>query len=156
MRHRYTLTLTWTGNLGAGTSHYKDYARDHTISAPGKSDLLGSADGAFRGDRERWNPEELLVASLSACHKLWFLHECVDAGVVVTSYRDTPVGEMRTHAGGAGEFVSVVLRPDVGFAEPVSDGQLAALHAQAHAKCFIARSVNFPVTVATTDGSPPR
>ena len=151
MRHHYSLALEWTGNLGTGTSGYRDYARNHTISAPGKPDLLGSADGSFRGDTARWNPEELLLASLSACHQLWFLHLCADAGLVVESYQDAPTGEMQTHADGAGEFISVVLNPEVALTRPIDAAHLASLHEQAHARCFIARSVNFPVTVATTD-----
>ena len=74
--HRYATTVTWTGNTGPGTSGYRDYQRTHEISADGKPTILGSADPAFRGDPARWNPEELLVASLSQCHMLTFLSLC--------------------------------------------------------------------------------
>src|SRR5450755_1012214 len=93
--HRYRTTTTWTGNLGTGTSHYRAYARDYEIVAPGKSSpVLGSSDPAFRGDASRYNPEDLLVASLSACHMLWFLHLCAQAGILVTSYSDAATGTM--------------------------------------------------------------
>ena len=147
MTHRYSVSLEWTGNLGAGTSGYRDYARDHVIRAAGKPDLAGSSDPGFRGDATRWNPEELLVASLSACHQLWFLHEASAAGVVVVAYSDDASGSMQTHADGSGEFTEVVLRPQVTATTPVAPEQLASLHHLAHEKCFIARSMNFPVRV---------
>ena len=144
-RHSYAVTVTWTGNTGKGTIGYRDYERSHDISVPKKLNIPGSSDPAFRGDRTRWNPEELLVASLSACHKLWYLHLCADAGVVVETYVDEAVGVMEESNEGGGQFVRVTLKPDVGVA-PGSDCAMAlSLHDAAHAKCFIARSVNFPV-----------
>lgn len=143
--HRYATTITWTGDAGTGTSGYRDYRRDHEIAADHKPAIPGSSDPHFRGDRARWNPEELLVASLSACHQLWYLHLCADAGVVVKSYVDRAEGVMREHADGGGAFERVVLRPEVTIT-PSSDRELAlSLHDRAHALCFIARSVNFPV-----------
>nr|EJI93743.1 osmC-like family protein [Rhodococcus sp. JVH1] len=143
--HDYTLTVTWTGTRGAGTAGPDAYDRDHVIAAAGKPDLPGSADPSFRGDATRWNPEELLVASLSQCHMLWYLGLAAAAGVVVVDYRDDPTGTMVEHPDGAGEFTEVVLAPVV----TVADGSMVAraeqLHTRAHEKCFIARSVNFPV-----------
>jgi len=82
--HHYELTVRWTGNTGSGTSGYKNYKRDDEITSnAAKQPILGSSDPAFRGDSSRWNPEELLVASLSACHKLWYLHLCAEAGAAV-------------------------------------------------------------------------
>ena len=144
--HRYQVTIAWTGNRGTGSSSYRAYARDHEISADGKSSpIAGSSDSAFRGDPSRYNPEELLVASLSACHMLWFLHLCSDAGIAVMSYTDAALGEMREQAGGAGEFTKVTLRPRVKISDPARAGDVPALHAKAHELCFISRSVNFPV-----------
>jgi len=145
-QHDYAVTVTWTGNSGSGTGSYRGYERAHDISAPGKTSIAGSSDPAFRGDAGRWNPEELLVASLSACHKLWYLGLCAQAGVVVTAYEDHAEGRMIEEAGGAGQFVAVVLRPRVTISATSSEARAAELHAQAHAMCFIARSVNFPVT----------
>jgi len=81
--HTYTCSLTWTGNRGAGMASYKAYSRDHVLKGAGKPDLLGSSDPAFRGDASRYNPEEMLVASLASCHMLWYLHLCADAGVTI-------------------------------------------------------------------------
>ncbi|QNG18841.1 OsmC family peroxiredoxin [Rhodococcus triatomae] len=144
--HSYSLTVSWTGNRGTGTSGAGDYDRDHVVSGTGKPDLAGSADPSFRGDPLRWNPEELLVASLSQCHMLWYLGLAAASGVVVVGYRDEPTGTMVEHTGGAGEFESVTLRPVVTVAEEVMTTRAQALHARAHEMCFIARSVNFPVT----------
>ncbi len=142
--HTYTVTVTWTGNTGTGTSGYRNYERSHAVSVHGKPDIPGSADPAFRGDRTRYNPEEMLVASLSTCHMLWYLHLCSAEGIVVQAYQDLAEGVMEEDATGGGRFVEVILQPEV----TVSAGDLArarALHVDASRKCFIANSVNFPV-----------
>jgi organic hydroperoxide reductase OsmC/OhrA len=143
--HRYETTVTWTGNTGSGTSGYRDYQRTHEISAAGKPTVPGSADPAFRGDPARWNPEELLLASLSQCHMLSFLALCAVEGVVVTDYRDRAAGTMVQTPDGGGHFERVVLRPEVRFESPVHAERAAELHERAHHLCFIANSVNFPV-----------
>lgn len=144
--HRYRVRLDWTGNAGTGTSSYRAYRRDHVLSVEGKPALKGSSDPSFRGDPARWNPEELLVASLSACHQLWYLHLCAAAGIVVTAYADHAEGVMIEAADGAGQFSGVVLRPEVTVAAGADAERARALHHEANAMCFIARSVNFPVT----------
>ena len=143
--HSYSVTVTWTGNTGTGTSGYREYQRSHEISALGKAAIAGSSDPAFRGDRTRWNPEELLVASLSTCHQLWYLHLCADAGIVVETYEDEAAGVMEESSDGGGQFVEVILRPKVRLAPGSDQAKAHALHHDAHAKCFIARSMNFPV-----------
>ena len=144
--HHYSITTTWTGNLGTGTSDYRAYSRDHEITIAGKSGPLpGSSDAAFRGDPARYTPEELLVASLSACHMLWFLHLCADAGIIVTEYEAAASGAMSEHADGSGEFTNVVLRPRAVITDSARIADAMALHPRAHELCFIARSVNFPV-----------
>lgn len=143
--HTYRCDLTWTGNTGHGTASYRGYARDHVFSAPGKPDLPGSSDPAFRGDASRYNPEELLVASLSSCHMLWYLHLCADAGVVVLSYRDEAEGTMVEDQTKGGYFTGVTLRPKVTIAAGSDPDKAQALHAEAHHKCYIANSVNFSV-----------
>ena len=144
-RHRYSVRLDWTGNEGCGTSSYRAYSRSHELSAPGKQVIAGSSDPGFRGDAARWNPEELLVASLAACHQLWYLHLCAEAKIVVQEYRDEASGVMIEQPDGAGQFESVTLRPHVKLA-PGSDAEIARrLHHDAAAKCFIARSVSFRV-----------
>ena len=143
--HTYDVSVDWTGNRGTGTSDYRSYGREHLISAEGKPSIPGSSDRAFRGDANRWNPEELLVASLSACHKLWYLHLCAVAGIRVLAYRDAAVGTMVEDAAGGGRFTRVVLRPYV-TVRPDDDVVIAErLHGEAHARCYVANSVNFPV-----------
>lgn len=145
--HQYSLDLAWTGNTGQGTRSIVGYSRDHRISAAGKPPIHGSSDSSFRGDPTRWNPEELLVASLAACHKLWYLGLCAGAGVVVERYSDQPTGVMIEETGGGGQFDSVTLRPQVLVSATSGIQAALALHDRAHALCFIARSVNFPVRV---------
>lgn len=144
-RHEYTVRVRWTGNLGGGTSGYGSYDRAHEISAPGKPVICGSSGPAFRGDRSRYNPEDLLVSSLSACHMLWYLHLCADAGIVVAEYVDDATGTMVETEQAGGHFTEVVLRPTVSV-RPEADIDLAIrLHDRAHDLCYIANSVRFPV-----------
>lgn len=140
-RHTYQVGIRWSGR----TTGYDGYSRDHAIAAPGRPDIAGSSDPAFRGSPDRWNPEQLLVASLSACHKLWFLHLAAEAGLVVSSYTDEAEGVM-VEENGVGEFESVTLHPRVVLAEGDAD-RLPALHREAHRHCFIARSVRFNVQI---------
>lgn len=144
-QHHYRVTVRWTGNKGTGTSSHKGYSRAHVISAPGKPAIDGSSDPSFRGDPARWNPEELMLSALSACHKLWYLSLCAQAGVVVTAYDDDAEGTMVEEANGAGQFTSVTLNPRVTLAAGSDIEKANALHHTAHEMCFIARSVNFPV-----------
>ena len=145
--HVYRPVVEWTGNAGTGTSAYHAYGRSHVISAAGKTDILGSSDPCFRGDDTRWSPEDLFVASVSACHKLWYLHLCANAGVVVLAYRDEPVGAMTEDADGSGRFASIVLHPTVKVAAGSDKAKAIALHHDAHEMCFIANSVLCPVSI---------
>ncbi len=143
--HTYELNLTWTGNRGEGTRDIRGYDRSHVLSADGPPDLEGSAEPGFLGDPKRWNPEQLLVASLAQCHMLWYLGLCARAGVVVHEYVDEPVGTMLTAPDGSGRFTRVVLRPRVVVASADQVEQALSLHGQAHRMCFVAQSVNFEV-----------
>jgi organic hydroperoxide reductase OsmC/OhrA len=115
-QHVYTVKVTWTGNLGAGTTGHAAYSRAHLIEVSGKPAIEGSSDPAFRGDASRWNPEELLLAALCSCHKLWYLGLCAEAGIVVTAYQDHAEGIMQEEASGAGQFIAATLRPHVTIA----------------------------------------
>jgi len=148
--HRYGVTVTWTGNPGQGTSRRGDHSRNHEITIAGKPPIAGSSDPAFRGDPARHNPEDLLVASLSACHMLWYLSLCGKAGIAVTAYIDHAEGTMAESADGGGRFTSVVLRPEITLAPGMDRKHADALHHEAHQKCFVSQSVNFPVTVEAT------
>ena len=141
-QHTYRATVEWTGNLGSGTSSYTAYSRDYTVRIAGKPNLLGSSDPAFRGDEHRHNPEDMLLAAVSACHKLWYLHLCAVNGVVELSYEDTAEAVMDETAG---RFVSAILKPSVTISAGSDEAKARALHHDAHKACFIANSVSFPV-----------
>ncbi len=146
-RHEYRTAVRWDAQGGPGTTGYRTYPRAHEIEAAGKPPIPASSDPAFRGDAERYNPEELLVASLSSCHMLWYLHLCSRDGIVVLAYRDEAAGEMEEDAAGGGRFVSVTLHPIATLAAGSDEAAALALHHEAHRLCFIARSVNFEVEV---------
>ena len=137
----------WTGNRGTGTSGYRAYDRAHVVKIDGKPDIHGSSDANFRGDGTRHNPEDMLVASLSTCHMLWYLHLAAEARLIVTAYEDEAEGHMQLKADGGGAFVRATLRPRVRIAGDFNAEHVAALHHEAHEKCFVANSVNFPVEV---------
>lgn len=144
LEHRYAVSLVWQGNLGTGTNGYRDYSRAHVVTAAGNAhEILGSSDRAFRGDPERWNPEELLVAALSQCHLLSYLHVAARRGVVVEAYRDEASGTM-VQVGDGGHFTEVTLRPTVTISAGDPETALQA-HEEAAELCFIAASVSFPV-----------
>ncbi|MFI5782467.1 OsmC family protein [Nocardia sp. NPDC051570] len=135
--HSYEVETVWTG----ATTGYRAYSRNHEVHAPGRPPLPASADPIIgRGDPDHWNPELLLVAALSECHMLWYLHLCTAAGIVVTEYRDPATGAMDDE-----RFHRVVLRPRVTITDPSRIDDARALHADAHKRCFIANSMNFPV-----------
>lgn len=143
--HIYQTDLIWTGNLGDGTRSYKGYSRAHQISIAGKPVIVGSSDPVYRGDAARYNPEELLVAALSACHMLYYLHLCADQKIVVVDYRDRAAGKMVETSDGGGHFTEVVLKPRVVVSTDSDAEKAKELHTRAHKLCFIANSVNFPV-----------
>lgn len=152
--HKYEISLTWTGNLGEGTSGYRKYSRDFEVAVGSRQPLAGSADPAFRGDADRYNPEELLVAAVSSCHMLWYLHLCAIGHITLTEYSDNAEGTLAIEEDGGGHFTSVTLRPHVIAKLPSGesdDGLLRekalALHDEAHRLCFVANSLKAPVAV---------
>ena len=142
--HTFTLDVAWEKPVSDSLSPRDPSRRRHTISHPDKPDIVGSAAPAFHGEVERWNPEELLLASLSQCHMLTFFYLAHQEGLVVAGYHDTPEATLETNADGSGNITEVTLRPQVSV-EPGFAGDIDALHERAHELCFIARSVNFPV-----------
>jgi len=143
--HHYHTQLTWTGAGEEGTKTYRSYERAYRLSIDGKPDIAGSSDPAFRGDPACHNPEDLLVASTSACHMLWYLHLCAVGGVTVLSYSDTAEGVMSEGADGAGRFERITLRPSIVISADSDAKKAAHLHTEANRKCFIANSLNCPV-----------
>ncbi|WP_026463543.1 OsmC family protein [Adhaeribacter aquaticus] len=144
-KHTYQTTVLWTGNKGTGTVNYQSYDRDYSIFIQNKSAILGSSDPAFRGDKSRHNPEDLLVSSLSACHMLWYLHLCAVNQVVVVDYVDEAIGTMQETTEGSGAFTQVMLQPVVSVAKAEMVAIALELHQEANRMCFIANSVKFPV-----------
>lgn len=142
--HHYAVRVEWQGNRGTGTSGYREYGREHLVIAEGKEPIDGSADRTFHGARDRWNPEEMLLAALTQCHMLSYLHVAVQHGIVVVAYEDDAIGQMHTNSDGSGRFTSATLRPTVTISS--GDPDVArTIHAEARAKCFIANSVDFPI-----------
>ena len=143
--HRYKAEIKWTGNKGSGTDHYTHYERDFNITIGNKPIIHGSSDPAFRGDKNKYNPEDLLLSAVSSCHMLWYLHLCSVAGVVVEEYTDNATGIMEERKDGSGCFTEVVLNPRVIVSLESMLPKATELHTLANQMCFIANSVNFPI-----------
>ena len=144
--HHYKADIVWTGNKGDGTLNYRSYSRDHIISIENKQiKIPSSSDPSFLGNTTRYNPEELLVASISSCHMLWFLHLCSAHKIVVVDYIDNATGVMEESDDGSGRFREVVLHPQVTIIESDKMSMIDSLHKKANKMCFIANSVNFSV-----------
>ena len=145
-KHLYRTTVNWAGNTGSGTSSYRAYGRNHTIRGTNKATTIeGSSDPHFRGEGARYNPEELLIGSLSACHMLSYLHLCAVNDVVVLDYADEAEGEMEEAEDGSGRMTRVILRPRVTITAASDSGRAQSLHDEARRLCFIANSINFAV-----------
>ena len=144
-QHNYSATVKWIGNKGKGTSNYKEFERSHSISIDNKPTILGSSDPAFLGDNSKHNPEELLLASLSSCHMLWYLHLCSVSNIIVTSYTDIATGTMIETSNGSGQFSEASLNPTVIVSKNSMIKKAIELHNKANELCFIANSVNFKI-----------
>ncbi|MES2462596.1 MAG: OsmC family protein [Armatimonadota bacterium] len=151
-QHHYQASLVWSGATQGTTDSYQSYSREFTAQIDGKPTLIGSADPTFRGDPSRHNPEDLLLIALSACHMLSYLALCPRRGIRVLAYTDEATATMEMSDGKI-RFTEAVLYPRVVIAPGDAAGEdrnalaakAMALHAPAHAECFIASSVAFPV-----------
>ncbi len=144
--HEYEITVKWTGNEGQGTKNYTSYSRSHTISGKEKyQEILASSDPSFLGDKTRYNPEDLFLSSLSACHMLWYLHLCTVNNIVVSDYVDHATGIMEESANGSGKFKEVTLNPIVTIDNKEMAAKANELHTEANKMCFIANSCNFKI-----------
>lgn len=144
--HKYKATIRWTGNEGQGTVSSDAYNKNHDISVDGKYEVIrGSSDPAFYGDKSRYNPEDLLLSAISACHMLCYLHLCTVHHIVVTAYTDHATGIMEEDANGGGRFTKVTLYPRVIISDQNNIDKANALHEEAHKQCFIANSCNFEI-----------
>jgi organic hydroperoxide reductase OsmC/OhrA len=142
----YTAQVTWQGNRGSGTDTYAGYGRGYRVEVAGKPLLQGSADPAFRGEADKHNPEDLFLTAVASCHMLTYLALCARSGICVLDYRDEAHGALRLEPDGGGAFERVVLQPRVTVSEHSDLAKAAALHDEAHARCFIARSCRVPIT----------
>lgn len=149
-QHPFNSHIVWTGNRGEGTRSYRGYDRTWEIRTPGKPVVACSNDPLLGGDPSRPNPEDLLISSLSACHMLWYLHLASNAGIVVMNYEDSPIGLGETASNGAGRFLSATLRPKIRVVAGADIAKADSLHHEVSKYCFIARSVNFPITYEAT------
>lgn len=151
--HEYAAKLIWTGNTGEGTARYTSYERSYRVLVEGKPELVGTADPAFRGEADKYNPEDLFLTSISACHMLTYLALCTRRGIRVVTYEDEARGTMTVDANGGGRFERVELHPTVTIDAAV-DAELEALaqqlHETAHQQCFIANSCRIPIRHSPT------
>ena len=146
----YTADIDWT--LAPGDDFRSGrYSRGHTVSFDGGITVPASASPHVVG---KWavkaavDPEEMLVAALSNCHMLTFLHLARLAGFEITSYRDHAEGVMEEIAPGRQAVTQVTLKPEIVWAGNAPDAaRLAQLHHEAHETCFIANSVKTKVTI---------
>ncbi|MDQ7949635.1 MAG: OsmC family protein [Pedobacter sp.] len=143
--HQYKTNLVWTGNKGSGTMDYRSYDRDFVVSIANKAPIAGSSDSAFLGDKTKYNPEDLLLSSISSCHMLWYLHLCSKHDIVVMEYSDDATGVMIENVDGSGQFKEVTLNPQVLISNKEQIDLANSLHQEANKMCFIANSLNFPV-----------
>ncbi|MEM1339647.1 MAG: OsmC family protein [Bacteroidota bacterium] len=145
-KHNYEIKVEWTGNEGNGTLNYKSYNRNHKIISNEKYDAIdGSSDPSFLGDKSRYNPEDLFLSSLSACHMLWYLHICSVNKIIVTEYLDIATGIMEEMKNGGGKFTEVTLHPRVKITDENRIERANELHEEANRMCFIANSCNFKI-----------
>jgi organic hydroperoxide reductase OsmC/OhrA len=151
MSHRYTATVEWSGDAAPADFNAGRYSRRHRLRFDGGADVPGSAAVANVplpwSDPAGVDPEETFVASIAACHMLWFLSLAAKARLAVASYRDEAEGVMTMNAAGRLWVSIVTLRPHAVFAgerQPTRE-QLLALHHHAHEECFIANSVKTEV-----------
>lgn len=147
----YTADVSWKLQDGEDFAHGR-YSRGHTVSFDGGVSIPASASPHVVG---RWavaaavDPEEMLVAALSNCHMLSFLHVARLAGFALSSYHDHAEGVMEEVAPGKQALTRVTLNPKIEWVGPTPDQQkLEHLHHEAHEICFIANSVKTVVSVA--------
>lgn len=140
--HNYTLQLNWLGDENG--KHHRD-DRNYEIEIEGKPVIKGSADKPFFGDPKLFNPEDLLLSALSACHMMSFLYLCRKSGYTVKSYTDKPIGTLVISTDGSGKFDHVVLKPFAEFTDSIDQTEIIELHKKAGKLCFIANSVNFSI-----------
>lgn len=145
MSNEYEVSVVWPADEAQKMPPDKAYSRDNWLEAPGKAEVFGSAPVAFGGDPKGYNPEELVLLSLTQCHLLTYLAMAAKRQIKVLHYEDHSVATLGKGASGKTQMIDALLRPRVTVAKGTNLDDAEALHAAAHANCFIANSVNFPV-----------
>ena len=145
----YRATVEWRSDGGFREGRY---SRAHRWTFDGGAVVPASASPhvvpAPMSDAAGVDPEEALVASVSSCHMLWFLHLARDSGLDVAAYRDEARGTMGKDDRGRMAVTRIVLRPEIDFAGGAPGAEaLARLHHEAHEKCFIANSLRTEIVV---------
>jgi organic hydroperoxide reductase OsmC/OhrA len=140
--------VSWADDGGFATGRY---SRAHEIRFDGGAAVRGSSSPSVvpqYSDPAGVDPEEMLIASVSACHMLWFLNLAQEAGFIVSGYRDTAEGHMARVGRGKMAITDVVLRPEILFEGRQPDAaEMDRLHHEAHERCFIANSVKAQIRV---------
>lgn len=141
--------ISWRADGGFRSG---EYSRAHDWSFDGGQTVRGSSSPSVvplpKSDPYGVDPEEAMVASVSACHMLWFLSLAQGQGFDVESYDDDAMGTMGRIGAGRFALTRITLRPAIGFVGPApSEEELAALHHEAHERCFIANSLKTEVVV---------
>ena len=151
--HLFETRLHWPADPAQALPPEPAFSRASVLGGTGKADVAAGAPTVFGGDETRYNPEELLLMSLSQCHMLTYLAIASKKRMAILAYEDRAtgtlgLGEPGTKHGPPGKMSmqEVTLRPRVTVAKGTDLADAMAIHEKAHANCFIANSVNFPVT----------
>lgn len=142
--HSFEATLTWQP-MGKKFT-FKEYSRIYKVSSPGKMEFLATAAPEYAGSKYHYNPEDLLVVSLSACHMLTYLAYASNSKVEILDYVDHAKGSLHQE-GKVMKFKEVILKPRIVVRKGTDLKKAESLHEKAHHGCFIANSVNFPVKI---------
>ena len=150
--HAFETHLRWPADPAQALPPAPAFSRNSVLSAPGKKEVAGSAPAVFGGDAARYNPEELLLMALSECHMLTYLAVAAKRNLSILAYEDRATGTLGLGTNGIKSgplgkmsMQQVTLRPRVTVAKGTDLAEALAIHERAHANCFIANSVNFPV-----------
>ena len=139
MTHTFFSHLDWSGAAKGATHEVATLNRALDVTIDGTTIPMSSAP-AFGGDPLRVNPEQLYVASLSACHALTFLFLAARDHLLVTMYSDDAAGELAM-VDGKMRMAVVKLRPQITLDPGADVDKARALVEKAHRQCFIGNSV---------------
>ncbi len=145
MNHLFKVALNWIKKESKMDSSTRIYTKSHHISIEGKPDLEVSAAKAFKGDPNLYNPEDLLLSSLTSCHMMSYLYCCAQHKIEVISYQDHSEATLQVNPDGSGKIVKVDLFPEIIISDSSQTELALSLHKKANELCFIANSCNFPV-----------